>query len=357
MSDCSTSEFTNVEQSIVGVQAGVSYNVSVFLEGVDGFLRKNMAQSIQVHHEILTVNEAKEEEMFEIQIPPLPQGTYALLTVVLDTRRLPADPVALLGKRGFTVTCTPGVHQQRKRPRPDEAEERKAPAVVEQTAQRGGTAPADAKRSCTVDGAHREAASFIDNAQLSEQPRLGILLVGVFMRGVSDALTLPKLVNNVINPLAGAADVFVHTEPYGASAANAAVLAAEAAGIEESCRAHLGDRLKGLLVRQSEVRTVGTMITSQAKQFSRVRDAFEVLLGQEMAQGFRYSHVARMRIDAVMITQWSDLSSLQRQVPQGTIAGCLWTTERFFNDQMYIASRSRAWQAMVGRCQTLNPKP
>ena len=47
---------------------------------------------------MITEEVAVEEHLLDFALPPLPLGQYQLTTVVLDTRRLPSDPVALLSK-------------------------------------------------------------------------------------------------------------------------------------------------------------------------------------------------------------------------------------------------------------------
>jgi len=64
----SPSSHTFHEQSVVGVQVGVAYNVSVTLS-VAGNV-------IFVHHVMIRVQEEKEEEFVYIKFPPVPEGHY-----------------------------------------------------------------------------------------------------------------------------------------------------------------------------------------------------------------------------------------------------------------------------------------
>ena len=81
-----------------GCQVGITYNVTVQLSGVDGDLQPSSMSSIVLESRMITEEVAVEEHLLDFDLPPLPLGQYQLTTVVLDTRRLPSDPVALLSK-------------------------------------------------------------------------------------------------------------------------------------------------------------------------------------------------------------------------------------------------------------------
>ena len=81
-----------------GCQVGITYNVTVQLSGVDGDLQPSSMSSIVLESRLITEEVAVEEHLLDFDLPPLPLGQYQLTTVVLDTRRLPSDPVALLSK-------------------------------------------------------------------------------------------------------------------------------------------------------------------------------------------------------------------------------------------------------------------
>ena len=68
------------------------------LSGVDGDLQPSSMSSIVLESRMITEEVAVEEHLLDFALPPLPLGQYQLTTVVLDTRRLPSDPVALLSK-------------------------------------------------------------------------------------------------------------------------------------------------------------------------------------------------------------------------------------------------------------------
>lgn len=78
----SPSSHTVHEQSVVGVQVGIAYNVSVTLS-----VARNV---IFVHDTVIRVQEEKEEEFVYVKFPPVPEGQYVITTIVLDSRRLPA---------------------------------------------------------------------------------------------------------------------------------------------------------------------------------------------------------------------------------------------------------------------------
>ena len=82
----------------------------------------------------------------------------------------------------------------------------------------------------------------VDNHHLAEHMHVGILLVGVFLRGVSDELTLPALLSNVIEPLNGSVDVFVQTEPFNSGNSPTSSLLKEAETIRAIFIRLLGDR-------------------------------------------------------------------------------------------------------------------
>ena len=155
---------------------------------------------------------------------------------------------------------------------------------------------------------------------------------GVWLRGVSDQLTLPMLKENVIDALGGAVHVFIHTEPHYVARDSDRDTWGEgdaSALIEEDCERHIGEWLKGLLIRRTASRVRGDMIGSiygAAMQYTRLRDAYEMMLGQETTLTFRYSHVVRMRTDAFFAIPWpSGLRGLETVVPAGSIAGPMWS--------------------------------
>ena len=55
-----------------------------------------------------------------------------------------------------------------------------------------------------------------------------------------------------------------------------------------------------------------------------------MLLEREAFFGLRYSHVVRMRSDAIFLTPWRPIAELSHAVPAGTVAGPLYSREKLF---------------------------
>ena len=107
------------------------------------------------------------------------------------------------------------------------------------------------------------------------------------------------------------------------------------------------------------------MIHKQARQFNRLRDAYELVLGQESLEGSRYTHVIRTRTDIVFAFPWHiGVDQLLAAVPDGKVAGPAWgcrerppNTCLVFSDQFWISWRSRSWLTFVVHPFTFSNSP
>ena len=205
-----------------------------------------------------------------------------------------------------------------------------------------------------------------DNHALPLGRNLAIVMVGLFHPTVTiDCIaSLLDIIQELYGQPADAVHFFLHVEPAWSSASHE-----EAAEyIHAQCQEQLGECLKGLIIRSAGT-LIGKMFTRQARQFNRLQECFEMVLGQECLEGVRYTHVIRTRTDILFSFPWHSpplLSAdvphkttgahelLSDVVPHNTIAGPGWgcrlrpaNTCVLKNDQFWIASRSRAWLMFV----------
>jgi hypothetical protein len=83
-------------------------------------------------------------------------------------------------------------------------------------------------------------------------------------------------------------------------------------------------------------------------QFESLLDVFRLMLREEIRQQRRYSHVIRMRTDAIWSATWSPYPALRSLVPPTSEKlAAVPTSGPLFDDHFWIASRAVAWRAFV----------
>jgi hypothetical protein len=216
-----------------------------------------------------------------------------------------------------------------------------------------------------------------DNHALPLGRNLAIVMVGLFHPTVTIdcIISLLDSIQELYGQQADAVHFFLHVEPAWTSASHEEAVEY----IHAQCEEELGERLKGLIVRSAGT-LIGKMFTRQARQFNRLQECFEMVLGQECLEGFRYTHVVRTRTDILFPFPWQATPALLSAdvphktteahellsafVPHNTIAGPGWgcrlrpaNTCVLKNDQFWIASRSRAWLMFVVLPFTFSRRP
>jgi hypothetical protein len=176
---------------------------------------------------------------------------------------------------------------------------------------------------------------------------VAVMISGLWVSGVTDRYAIPSLRGHVMRALTrggvGEAHIFVHSEPEAGS--NMTLLE-----LERVCREMLGTGLKGVFIKPAGVhRTVGEFEHLQYRQYNRLRELLDMMLGQEVLIGERYSHVIRVRTDAIWVQDFPSYSDLLRAVPAGTVAvprpkhqidRALGVTSKLVTDAFWISSRS-----------------
>ena len=178
---------------------------------------------------------------------------------------------------------------------------------------------------------------------------VAVVMVGRFWRDITED-SIDSLVSSAMARQSSSMHFFLHVEPTWTEGSHKEAVEY----IQGVCEKTMGDRLKGLVVRDAGT-LIGKMIHHQARQFNRLRDAYELVLGQESLEGSRYTHVIRTRTDIVFAFPWHiGVDQLLAAVPDGKVAGPAWgcrerppNTCLVFSDQFWIASRSRSWLTFV----------
>jgi len=293
----------------------------------------------------------------ELALPTGEPGDY-LVRVSLVTRGLyGAGPAA-----GEAILC----HQTQ-------------PITVEPTTADPPHAAAANGSSVCADSHYREFLEE-DNWDLPIGVHGALVVTGLFVPGVTKEQALPSLLAHIVQPSAsadgprrgggdgrrgesrgrglqgGGWHVFVHSE----AARNGIVTDEQVAHFFSAA---LGSDLKGIIVRQAGLAR-GPLQHPQAPQYIRLREAYEMVLSMERLRGSRYSHVARLRTDAIWLRRWPSVTELERQMPGAgfTVAGpmypsvvrCLASSPRSrceeqikVNDMFFLASRAVARKCFV----------
>ena len=193
----------------------------------------------------------------------------------------------------------------------------------------------------------------VDNSLLPLGHRVAILISGLWESGFTDRWAIPSMRSHVMRPLTrsgvGEVHFFVHSEPEASS--NMTLLELENVWSEM-----LGSGLKGIFIKPGGVhRTEGRFSHGQYRQFNRIRELFDMVLGHEVSMGARYSHVIRMRTDAIWVQDLPSYSDLVWAVPAGKVAAVperrvqKFTSphglalEDLVTNVFWISSRANAW--------------
>ena len=206
---------------------------------------------------------------------------------------------------------------------------------------------------------NQDSDSIADNYALPLSTNVAVIMVGRFFRGITED-SIDSLVSSAMVGQSSSMHFFLHVEPTWTEGSHKEAVEY----IQGVCEKAMGDRLNGLVIRD-EGTLIGNMIHKQARQFNRLRDAYELVLGQESLEGSRYTHVIRTRTDIVFAFPWHiGVDQLLAAVPDGKVAGPAWgcrerppNTCLVFSDQFWISSRSRSWLTFVVHPFTFSNSP
>jgi len=178
-------------------------------------------------------------------------------------------------------------------------------------------------------------------------------MIGVYKPGVTNDLTLPSVVKEVLGGLGEQnVDIYVHSSGPKMNIES----------IRHEFRAWLPRRtLKALIVRSLDLQPLrllddpteqefwsrnrenGNVIwesrTVYVQQFERLKELYGLILAQELRNGERYSHMVRMRTDAIWINRWPSVLP----VPEGQVAGPNFDRAGILRDSFWICSRETSW--------------
>ena len=223
----------------------------------------------------------------------------------------------------------------------------------------------------------------LDNQHLPIGTKVAVLLVGL-TRSITPAIMLPAFERHVLRQLgAEHVHVFIHTSPPGREGVDKAAQRRERREIQEMYQQLVPPEvLKAIVVTSSDYQNTPrtTFVASPDPSpvtipqedllhdggyprvwehhlrmhqhslvwFYSLRDLFKLLLRQEVQQGARYSHVIRMRTDAIWMCDWANYSMIQRYIPpESDFIGAAATAGPLMVDHFWIASRAAARRAFV----------